>query len=257
MEMISLTSRAYGFSAMLSAVQKFGELESTRLGPAWELRDCTMYMNIGELFYRPGMARALGWLESLSVLAGIKMPEDQLMLVAPRLKYEYDDSAQYGPKVHGQLVNVVRILNKRPNTRRAIVHVGKPSDGGDVDKPCIDSYVFNIREDRLHVTMFVRSWDLVYGFIYDTMVASMLGLAVAEALKLVPGRLTAFAVSAHVYRKDVEAIPECNEAGIFSIMANHPELTPEEILRSRMAWARDLAIDVMAWTRGVPLGIVR
>lgn len=248
---------------------RIGKVVGSRLGDAYEVNNLTVTFRAGRLFSRPGMSRALGWLEACAVLAGVPMTQESIAAAAPGARWEYDESSQYGSRTFWQLMQVTNLLASRPSSRRGIVHIGFPDDLGDVPKPCVDSYTFWVRHAEVHCSAYVRSWDMVSGFIYDTMVMSMLTHAVASALKLTPGTITAFAASAHVYETDVKfnRIPDDGGlAGLFLLDNNIVHRTlrmgdledAEARLRATAAWALEASMDWEKWCRRhPPLGVLR
>ena len=182
-----------------------GDVRMSRIGPTFELLGLSVKFNAGDLFARPKMNRALGWLEVGHVLGGYFIGMDY-KVVSPGLMWAYNLDAAYGLKTAEQMFTVSKQLINHPNSRRAIVHIGKERDTGEIAKPCVDSYQFilNQRTNKLDLVMSVRSWDMVAGFIYDTMVGGALCHAMAAVVGLEPGMVYAHAATAHVYMKDIE-----------------------------------------------------
>lgn len=72
--------------------------------------------------------------------------------------------------VYGDLDDVVELLTKDPYTRQAYLPVWFPEDTGVGDggrKPCTLGYHFLMRNDRLHITYYIRSCDFVRHFADD------------------------------------------------------------------------------------------
>lgn len=191
------------YGAMIAYVLANGEDRESRIGPTKEILGFTTSFPMGQLFYRPKMFRKLGWLEGLQLLSGVFVEGDYVQMI-PNLLWEYKvaDSG-YGPKILEQLYDIHDQLSANPETRRAVAFIGGKEYSGERTKPCISSYQFIRSGERLHLVMNARSWDLISGFIYDTQVAGMIGIAMALSLNLEPGVIYGSAGSGHVYLKDV------------------------------------------------------
>jgi thymidylate synthase len=111
------------------------------------------------------------------------------------------------------------LLTSDPATRRAVLIFDrpKPSDQFTVDKSCLTSMQFLIRENRLHAVVTMRSNDLYLGVPYDvfnfTMLQELMALEVGAAL----GTYVHFVGSLHLYERD---IPRARAS--YSSSALHP-----------------------------------
>lgn len=190
------------YPEMIASVLRNGCDRKSRLGPTKEILGFNIQFPIGQLFYRPKMLRKLGWLEGLHVLAGVFVETDYTQMV-PNLQWPYTVDAAYGPKLLEQLYDINAQLKTDPNSRRAIAFIGGREYSGERAKPCINSYQFLVADGKLNMILSARSWDLISGFLYDTMVASMVGIAMALSLDLDLGTIYAQAGSGHIYMADV------------------------------------------------------
>lgn len=192
------------YNKMVLDVRENGLIRDSRLGISSEIIGFQVEFETGLLFYRPKMQRRLGWVESLQMLAGVFYPSD-FRLAAPGLMWEYTVDSGYGTKLGDQIFLAIDQLKKQPLSRRAIVFIDSAGYAGERLRPCVSSYQFLIAADgKLYTVMSVRSWDLVSGFLYDTMAAGMISLAVADQLQIKTGGTIANAGSGHVYHKDIE-----------------------------------------------------
>lgn len=194
------------YSSMIDYVLVYGQPKESRLGSTMERINFHVSFPMGQLFYRPGMNRNLGWLESFEVLGGTFTPW-AYNLVSPKLVHKYDWDAAYGVRIGRQLelaADQLRNVTGEGN-RRVIVHIGDPTDAGERPKPCIDSYQFIVNDGKLDLIASIRSWDLTMGFVYDTMVMGVVGLAMSKHTGFPPGSIHCNAASAHIYKTDVDA----------------------------------------------------
>lgn len=202
-----------GYRDLILDLIETGVRENTRIGEALTSLGISVELPMGVVVYRPGFNRLLAFVEGLEVIGGTFNPS-YYSLVAPRLRYEYKlEDSSYGLRLADQMPAVVEQLKSTPTTRRAIAHIGNPQEVGEKTKVCIDSYVFNILEGKLSIQLFARSWDMGTGFVYDTMVASMVGMMVANILGVEPGSVIGLAANAHVYLHDATIFSKPFEKG--------------------------------------------
>lgn len=181
-----------------------GATRESRLGDSYEIVGYSLKFPTGQLFYKKGMLRLLGWYEAVEVVSG-NFNSRNFKLIAPKLKYPYHvNDSGYGIRLAPQMETVVKQLQTNPESRRAIAHIGQPIDTGEQRKPCVDSYQWLIRGDKLDMIASIRSWDMVTGFVYDTMVMGVMNSIMANLIHCQPGIIHCHAGSAHVYKKDLD-----------------------------------------------------
>lgn len=155
------------------------------------------------LVNRRGYNRALMWADILCVLSGTFSPTLYDIASPAATRSLHKASGAYGPRTAQQIRDVVDELRRDPDSRRAVVYVGRDSDLRNSvdtgDQPCTSLWQFFIREGRLEMLTYMRSWDLVWGLSYDLPVFTMVQRLVAAALQLEVGTYQHFAGSAHVY----------------------------------------------------------
>ena len=115
-------------------------------------------------------------------------------------------------KAHGfdQVKKVIEILKEDPFSRRAKININvpNPSVKETKDEPCTMSLHFMIRENNLYCTAVMRSNDIWLGFPYDVAFFTELQKYIASQLKVGYGWYTHFAVSLHVYNRDLDRLTE-------------------------------------------------
>ena len=98
---------------------------------------------------------------------------------------------------------IVNELKRDPTSRRAVLTIydGKEHDQYKFDTPCTLSIVFCINDNKLCMTVTMRSNDLVFGFCNDQYCFSKLQNIVANELKKEIGWYYHFAQNLHIYEK--------------------------------------------------------
>ena len=155
-------------------------------------------------------------MESLWILAGrqdvkflnefnkrmVDFSDDGKVFNAPygyRLRERFDDS---GKCDFDQVAEVIAMLNRDPNSRRAVCQIWDTEDlnKDTKDKACNMSVVFRIRDSRLDMTVYNRSNDMIWGaYGANAVQFSMLQEYVAAHLDIEMGTYTQVSNSFHVY----------------------------------------------------------
>ena len=107
-----------------------------------------------------------------------------------------------------QLSRVVQELRTNKETRRAIVvHYDiNELDRYKHDTPCNDVLNFYIKDDKLHLTVFARSIDLVFGFCNDQYTFAKLMEMVAFQLDIPVGEMTWMITNLHIYPRHYDML---------------------------------------------------
>lgn len=147
----------------------------------------------------------------------------------------------YGPRLMGQLAHVISSLKRDPDSRQAIVTTWRPMvaapdtypgsrhlykaagmhdpyadlennphpewDGASwrsKDIPCTIAWHFQLRKDRLHLTVFMRSNDVWLGLPYDLLSFTTVQRVVASILGVEPGEYHHIASNLHLYDSNAD-----------------------------------------------------
>lgn len=104
-----------------------------------------------------------------------------------------------------QLDYVVAILRENPSTRRAAISIydGKEISDYSKDTPCTYAVQFTILNNKLNMSVYMRSNDLWYGFCIDQYCFSMLQQHVAERLSIEVGSYYHHAHNLHLYNDKI------------------------------------------------------
>lgn len=134
------------------------------------------------------------------------------LLNPDRMDFDYTYGERlnaWGPEIVNQIDYVIEKLRDSPNTRRAVATTWDPRKDTVVDEvPCLNHFVFMVREKFLDVSVMIRSNDM-----YGAWPANVFALAellhyVADRTNLTPGTVTTLSVNAHIYRHDWEKAGE-------------------------------------------------
>jgi thymidylate synthase len=130
----------------------------------------------------------------------------------PAYQEESDDGivhGGYGARLFGwdgadQIQNVIRLLQKKPSSRRAVIQL---FDHEDIDAPykevpCTCTLQFMLRDGKLDLTTYMRSNDVYLGLPHDIFSFTMIQELVARSVGTSLGVYTHFVGNMHLYEKD-------------------------------------------------------
>lgn len=126
----------------------------------------------------------------------------------PNIAYFSDDgiifNGAYGPKIVSQWNHVVDTLKEDRDSRQAIISIYDVPKGKTKDVPCTLTFQFLFRNNRLNMTVNMRSSDVWLGLPYDQFNFSMLLNILAYQLDMRVGSLTMNLGSSHLYETNYE-----------------------------------------------------
>lgn len=182
--------------------------------------------------------------ETMWVLAG-RNDVEFLSHYLPRAKDFSDDGVTwrggYGPRLRGwrlgdgsqidQVKHVVDLLTKDRASRRAVISIYDPEtdtrDGKDI--PCNDFLSFISREGALHLSVFVRSNDLIWGWSgINAFEWSALQEIVAAHLGLMVGDLVFNTTSLHIYDRHWSRVGRFRVDPVMRTFQDSPRYAPED-----------------------------
>ena len=102
---------------------------------------------------------------------------------------------------NNQIDHVVNLLERDPQTRQAAISIydAKEHVNYGYDTPCTYAVQFYIQDDKLYMSVMMRSNDLWYGFPNDQYCFSRLQQMVAQRLSIDVGQYFHFANNLHLY----------------------------------------------------------
>lgn len=119
-------------------------------------------------------------------------------------------NSNYGHKIHkfygfDQWELVKALLKKDPNSRQAVIHIKDPGVHAK-DTPCTICLQFLIRDNKLHLTVYMRSNDIWTGFPYDVFIFTNYQILMAMELGVDIGEYTHIAGSLHLYERNSKSL---------------------------------------------------
>lgn len=118
----------------------------------------------------------------------------------------------YGPRIRGQIDNVIKSLVKDRDTRQAVLTIWRPNPRPSKDIPCTVALQWLIRNNKLHCVATMRSSDMWLGHPYDIFNFScvsffiLLSLAEEGIEGITLGELHLTAGSKHIYEKNINDV---------------------------------------------------
>ncbi len=107
-------------------------------------------------------------------------------------------------KSNNQVNRVVNLLQREPNSRRAVISLwDSESDMNSEHPPCACVIQFMIRHGRLDTFAYFRSNDSWMAVLPDMIAMTKLASLIAGKLKLPVGQYVHFAASYHLYEPDI------------------------------------------------------
>lgn len=121
---------------------------------------------------------------------------------------EVNSNYGYFWKLNDQLQRAITELRFNPQSRRAIVvhYDVNELDRYKFDTPCNDVLNFYIKDDKLHLSVFARSIDLVYGFCNDQYTFAKLMEMVAYQLEIPVGEMHWMVTNLHIYPRHYDML---------------------------------------------------
>jgi len=104
---------------------------------------------------------------------------------------------------------IIPLLKKDRESRRAVMVTYDPEKDSIVDSKTTISLInffFRIKNNKLYTSVFIRSLDCFVGLPANIVQIATVQQKVCEELKLLPGSITLFAGSAHLYKDNLKLI---------------------------------------------------
>jgi thymidylate synthase len=113
----------------------------------------------------------------------------------------------YQWKRNDQLEFIIHMLKAKPDTRKASISIydGKEITNYSNDTPCTYAVNFTIYNNKLNMSVMMRSNDLWFGFCNDQYCFSLLQKYVAERVDINVGTYFHFVNNIHLYNRNLNA----------------------------------------------------
>jgi len=156
--------------------------------------------------------------EAVQLCGGFHDPELMVMASEHFEQFREPDNRKmhgaYGNRINTQGADVVRKLQRDPESRQAVITLWDPHKDNMRDKldyPCTVALQFLIRKDQLICFTDMRSNDVWLGLAYDLFQFGQLQWTIANMLECTVGPLVHRPVSLHAYERDWEAIENLHD----------------------------------------------
>ena len=165
-----------------------------------------------------GTVPGIGAVEACQLLAGVTVP-DLVVSVGPQFANYAEDNGlfhgAYGPRTAGQYDILIERLQQDPDTRQAVVTIWNPQldlQAQKRDYPCTILHQFRIRDNKLNMSVYMRSNDVWLGAAYDFFQFTRVQIAMASVLGIEPGKYTHHVGSLHIYEQHYESADKLKHA---------------------------------------------
>jgi len=153
---------------------------------------------------------AFAAIEKMEYLSGQANP-DRLLTYNKNFAFCQNDYNMFDGAYSERLIYwyryIYNLLKKDPDSRQAVATIYGPQDRHkSKDVPCTLFHHYYIRDNKLNLTVYMRSNDLLWGFPYDVNGFCFLLEAMAGALKLPIGKYTHIVGSLHSYNEREEQL---------------------------------------------------
>lgn len=162
-----------------------------------DVRNMPIRYALGELLWYASGNRNLSEIKKYSA-AWDRMSDDGITVNS---NYGYCIKKKFG---FDQWKHVRKLLKKDPSTRQAVIHIKTADKTPSKDVNCTVCLQFFIRNDKLHLTVYMRSNDLWMGFPYDVFQFTAMQVLMSMELGVEIGTYTHIAGSLHLYERNVK-----------------------------------------------------
>lgn len=208
---INIQDGVNGYVDLVQHVLKHGKETAPRGMKTREIEDAVIRIkdvrNTLPLNVNRGTVPGIGAVEACQLLAGVSKPK-LVIEVGPAFSNFAEDNGifhgAYGLRTAGQYEEIIKRLKADPDTRQAVVTIWDPKLDllpQKRDYPCTILHQFRIRDNKLNMTVFMRSNDVWLGAAYDFFQFTRVQLAIASILGVEPGEYTHHVGSLHIYEQ--------------------------------------------------------
>lgn len=150
-------------------------------------------------------------------------PEGELGPIYGKQWRAYDAG---GPEPVDQLLEAMRLLREKPDSRRIAIIVWNPREINEVFiSPCIRYIQFHHAQGKLGMSIIQGSGDVGVGVPWDTAQYALLLLMTAKVNNMQPDLFNHFITDAHIYKNQIPAMEE--------LIQREPTQEPRVIIHSK------------------------
>ena len=208
---INIPDAVNGYVDLVQHVLKHGKEAAPRGMKTREIEDAVIRIddvyNVLPLGVGRGTVPGIGAVEACQLLAGQSTPE-LVIAIGPQFKNYTEDNGlfhgAYGLRTQDQYGPVIDRLKNDPDSRQAVVTIWDPKLdllANKRDYPCTILHQFRIRDNKLNMSVYMRSNDVWLGAAYDFFQFTRVQIAMASVLGIKPGKYTHHVGSLHIYEQ--------------------------------------------------------
>jgi thymidylate synthase len=214
-KLIHIEDGVNGYVDLVNHVLRHGKPAAPRGFNTLEIEDAVIY--IDDIFAAlpigvgRGTVPGIGAVEACQLLGGVSTPET-VIAVGPQFKNYAEDNGifhgAYGRRTNGQYDYAIEKLKNDRDTRQAVVTIWNPeydNQEGKRDYPCTVLHQFRIRDNKLNMSVYMRSNDVWLGAAYDFFQFTRVQLAMCSVLGVEPGAYAHHVGSLHIYESNYAA----------------------------------------------------
>lgn len=212
---IEIENGVNGYVDLVQHVLKHGKETAPRGMKTREIEDAIIRIddvyNTLPLNINRGTVPGIGAVEACQLMSGTSFP-DLVIAIGPQFKNYAEDNGvfhgAYGPRTNGQYEVIIDRLQADPDSRQAVVTIWNPQydlQPQKRDYPCTVLHQFRIRDNKLNMSVYMRSNDVWLGAAYDFFQFTRVQIAMASVLGIEPGKYAHHVGSLHIYEQHYES----------------------------------------------------
>lgn len=217
---IEIPDGVNGYVDLVQHVLRNGKEVAPRGMKTREIEDATIFIDNVYATLPVGVGRGtvpgIGAVEACQLLSGVTRPKTVIAVGPQFVKYTEDSGffhGSYGTRTRGQYDVVIDRLRKDPDSRQGVVTLWNPELDclpGKKDYPCTVMHQFRVRDNKLNMSVYMRSNDVWLGAAYDFFQFTRVQIAMASVLDIQPGVYSHHVGSLHIYEEHYEAAENLN-----------------------------------------------
>ena len=208
---VDIPDAVNGYVDLVQHVLKYGKEVAPRGMKTREIEDAIIRIddvyNTLPLGVGRGTVPGIGAVEACQLIAGASTPK-LVIAIGPQFANFTEDNGlfhgAYGIRTQSQYAPIVERLKADPDTRQAVVTIWNPELdllSNKRDYPCTILHQFRIRNNKLNMSVYMRSNDVWLGAAYDFFQFTRVQLAIASILGIEPGTYHHHVGSLHIYEQ--------------------------------------------------------